>query len=80
MKRKKTLSHATVLNWLITGRLLTISWRISAMWRGLMPHVFATFSLHRLCTFMLHTEQQQIQPVKGTFLRDTVDLENVIEN
>ena len=36
--------------------MVTMSWRMSAIRRGLTPQVLATKSLHRLCTFIEHTE------------------------
>ena len=36
--------------------IVTMSRRMSAIRRGLTPQVLATKSLHRLCTFMEHTE------------------------
>ena len=36
--------------------MVTMSWRMSAIRRGLTPQVFATNSLHLLCTFIEHTE------------------------
>ena len=44
--------------------MVTMSWRMSAMRRGLTPQVFATNSLHLLCTFIEHTETMFIKTTK----------------
>ena len=51
--------------------MVTMSWRMSAMRRGLTPQVFATNSLHLLCTFIEHTETM--------FIRNTEMIERALE-
>ena len=51
--------------------MVTMSWRMSAIRRGLTPQVFATNSLHLLCTFIEHTETMFIKNNETMFIEHT---------
>ena len=59
--------------------MVTMSWRMSAIRRGLTPQVFATNSLHLLCTFIEHTETMFIKNNETMFIEHTETIDCGLE-
>lgn len=59
--------------------MVTMSWRMSAIRRGLTPQVFATNSLHLLCTFIEHTETMFIKNNETMFIEQTETIDCGLE-
>ena len=59
--------------------MVTMSWRMSAIRRGLTPQVFATNSLHLLCTFIEHTETMFIKNTGTMFIEQTETIDCGLE-
>ena len=59
--------------------MVTMSWRMSAIRRGLTPQVFATNSLHLLCTFIEHTETMFIKNNETIFIEQTETIDCGLE-
>ena len=59
--------------------MVTMSWRMSAIRRGLTPQVFATNSLHLLCTFIEHTKTMFIKNNETMFIEQTETIDCGLE-